>query len=155
MSDTIPIAGELMLFQYRIYHSEKTKRQTVTHPLSKDDELYQYRRFPTSFNEHYDREYAGLINASCVPATPEKCGMRITLETQLSKDDADNSLRKLLHDLNTQIPGLNFICASWLVIVTKDETIAERCSYTTKEEADKYATQKRQQGYQTNVIPFP
>lgn len=101
-----------MRFEYHIYHSEKTKRERVPHPFSEDDEVYEYRQFPTLFNEHYERRYAGSIKASCVPAEPEKCGVRVTLDTELSKVEADNSLSGLLSDLNTQIPGLNLLCFS-------------------------------------------
>ena len=142
-----------MRFEYHIFHSEKTKREPIPNPFSEEEELYQYRHFPTSFNEHYERKYATPIAHSCVPAIPVKDGLQVTLDTELSKAEVDNSLRELLVDLNTQIPGLNLVCATWVVIVTKDGSIAERSKHPIKSEAESYATQKREEGYETNVIP--
>ena len=93
-----------MRYQYRIYHSEKSKSPVdrFFHPYTASDALREYQLFPSSLAHFFDDP---AIVASCVPASPETNGVIVTLVTELLEDEAGSALERLLISLNSQIPG--------------------------------------------------
>lgn len=96
-----------MRFSYRVYHNDKVRgKGPIPSSFNYEDQLYEYDHFPTLLHFRYSET---KFQASCVPVDPKINGVIVTLITEGTEKEADESLAELLIRHNNDIPGLCLI----------------------------------------------